>query len=281
MVYRSKTMLLNSVRIVAQNDVNDVIICRDLSVNAESYYTLLIVKDHELVKKLLVILEQKQQTGAESYIENFSHNGNFCMVFDYRQERPIEEFYIGASLTIQEAEQICVNMIVQCMACGLPYPLLYLILKQRQVHIAKDHTISFGYQLDLTDMDFRVQERDCVAECARLLKELLAPHAAQKAVSYQLLNKKLKQNSYQKFTDLYKDVRIAAAPQKKKTILKRFHAFFERNRDRFFRILLILCIAALIVTLIMLLSQIIFGEIPLFRLFYNPFKKIGTESLLQ
>lgn len=281
MVYRSKTMLLNSVRIVAQNDVNDIVICRDISVNAESYYTLLIVKDHELVKKLLVILEQKQQTGSESYIENFSYNGNFCMVFEYRQERPISEFYIGRSFSIQEAEQICVNMIVQCMASGLPYPLLYLILQQRLINIAKDQSISFSYELDLSGMDFKKKEKDCVAECAQILRELLEPHATQKAISYQLLGKKLKQNSYQKFTDLYKDVKIASAPQKKKTIFKKIYAFFERNRDRFFRVLLVLCIIALIIALVMLVSQIIFGDIPFLRLFFNPFKKIGTESLLQ
>ena len=114
-----------------------------------------------------------------------------------------------------------------------------------------------------------------------ILRELLEPKASQKAISFQLLDKKISKKSYHKFTELYKDIRIAAAPRQRNSISGRFRAWFMRNRDQIFRIMLRICILLVILVLATFVTQAIFGDIPWLRLFINGFKKIGTESLLQ
>ena len=51
------------------------------------------------------------------------------------------------------------------------------------------------------------------------------------------------------------------------------------NSATLFRILLLLCIVLLLCAAVMVISQIIFGDIPLLRLFQHCFDVIGTENL--
>ena len=171
--------------------------------------------------------------------------------------------------------------ILACISAEIPYPILYLILRQKQLHLAKNHNVYLGFAINLEELDEKMTERDCAVQCAKILRELLEPKASQKAISFQLLDKKISKKSYHKFTELYKDIRIAAAPRQRNSISGRFRAWFMRNRDQIFRIMLRICILLVILVLATFVTQAIFGDIPWLRLFINGFKKIGTESLLQ
>ena len=74
---------------------------------------------------------------------------------------------------------------------------------------------------------------------------------------------------------------MAQVPLKKDGILTKIRRFFRHNQDRIFRLVLILAVLMGILALTMVVSQIIFGDVPFLRLFVNTFKQIGTESLLQ
>ena len=54
---------------------------------------------------------------------------------------------------------------------------------------------------------------------------------------------------------------------------------WRRNSDRLFKILLVIFAVLILVALITLLGQLIFGDSILFRLFENKFRVIGTEKL--
>jgi len=81
--------------------------------------------------------------------------------------------------------------------------------------------------------------------------------------------------------DIFRDVRITTEAETKTGIVKRVKAFIKRNLGRFFKILIIACGILAVMVLLMLITQLIVGDIPFFRLFNNPFKEIGTESMLQ
>ena len=68
-------------------------------------------------------------------------------------------------------------------------------------------------------------------------------------------------------------------PAEKTGILVRIKSFFMRNADLLFGILFWLCVILGIVALVILLSHIVWGDVPILRLFVNTFKNIGTESL--
>ena len=46
-----------------------------------------------------------------------------------------------------------------------------------------------------------------------------------------------------------------------------------------FRVLLRVCAVVAVLALVILISQLIFGDFPLLRLFQNTFETIGTEDL--
>ena len=139
--------------------------------------------------------------------------------------------------------------------------------------------VCLGHQIDLEELDPARTERDCVVQCASILRDLLRPKSSQKAFSYRLLEKKIARKSYRKLTELYKDIRITAAPGKKKGIRKRIAGWFRRNQDGMFRFLLYLCAVLAFFVIVSLLTQLIVGDIPWLRLFFNGFETIGTETL--
>ncbi len=281
MIYQSQKMKLNCIRTVKKGSANDIFICQDLNTAARNLYTLLVIRDHRTARTYLEVFERAGLRAQDSYIDSFSDKGMLCMAFEYKAERPLRDFYMGEAYTLQECENVCIQLIMACLASRLPFPLLYLVLKQQQIHLSKDHSVYFGFQLDLAELDPEKTERDCAVECAAILRELLEPKASMKAFSYRLLEKKIARKSYSRFTELYKDIRISAAPEKKKGILKRAKAWFRRNQDTLFRILLILCGILAVVTVVSLILQLVFGDIPWLRIFFNGFKTIGRESLLQ
>lgn len=281
MFYESQRMKLECVRIVKESDINDILICQDLNTPAGNLYTLLVIKEHQAAKKYLEVFQQVGIPAQDSYIDSFSDRGALCMAFEYKQERPLQDFYMGESYTLAECESICINVIMTCIASNLPYPILYLILRQGQLHLSKDHTVYFSYQIDLTELDPEKTERDCAVACASILRELLRPKASQKAFSYRLLEKKISRKSYDRFTELYKDIRITTVPGKKKGIRKRIKVWFARRQDGLFRILLCICLILGVLALVSLISQLLFGDIPWLRILFNGFKTIGTESLLR
>ena len=281
MNYQANGMQLNTVRVVQKSAANDVLVCKDLNSDTGSLYTLLVIKEHRVVKQILEMLKKSGDGKRSACITEFSWNGDFCMVFPYKKERPLRAFYAGERFSLPKCETICIHLILACMTEGVPYPLLYLMLRQGQIHLAKDDSVYLSYQLDLSELDASVTEKECVVQCAAVLQELLAPKAPQKAVSYTLLTKKTEKRSYSEFSELYRDIRIAAVPEKKQGIRTRLSAWLAAYKDTLFRILLVICSFLAIIVAVTFLTQLIFGDAPWLRLFTNGFEVIGTESLKQ
>lgn len=280
MIYRSDRLTLRSVMDVFQGEINDVMICEEIYGSRECYYTLLAVKNHETVKKLLRIMKQSEK-GENCCVDMFSSDNCFCMVFPYVKERKLSEFYMAKAMPLALCEEICLNLLLQCMTSPLPYPLLELVLKQGQIHLLKDNSIALGYCLDLSELDENSTQKECVTQCAIRVRELLQEKTSRKNVSYQLLLKKIPKQSYREFRELYQDIRMSAVGMEKQSIKSRLKGFWNRNQTRILCRLLQLSVVLVILVGIMFLCNVIWGDIPFLRLFVNTFKQIGTESLLK
>lgn len=281
MLYESDKYKLNSVRNAFHGPVNDVLICEDIAGQTGSYYTLLAVKDHTAAKQLLVINEQAEEQGRKAELNIFSHNGNLCIVFPYRKERPLEEFFIRLPHDRKTGADICANLILECISSRIAYPILYLILTQNQIHILRDGSIYFGYQLDLSRLDESKGEKECVLYLGSILQRIGESGAKQKEIGFQLLEKKLEKGNYTRFMELYKDVGMAEAASGKRRLSLRLKTFLQRNQDRLYRVLLVCCVIIAAAALMLFATQLIWGDTPLLRIFKNPFQIIGTQSLLQ
>lgn len=280
MVIEHDTMLLHCVRDVLHTSANDVYICRDENANTEVYYTLLVIKDHAIARALLEVLEYGKY-GKKANVTVFSYKDYICLLFDYKRERSLNAFFMGSTFTLKHCESICMNLVTECMISPLPYQLLYLVLSQKLINLAKDDSVYFSYTMDLSDFDVRRNEGDCAVQCAMILQELLREHRSRKADSLELLNRKIPKEGYRTFAELYKDINLSAADGRKKGIIRRIRAFFRRNSKTIFKIFVVLCIALAVIALLALISQILLGNTSFFWIIFNPFKRIGTESMLQ
>lgn len=280
MIYQINNMLLNVTQKLYTGEVNDVVVCQDLSAVTKVFYTVWVIKDHSVTGKVLNIYEKYNPEGTPDYIACGTYNNQYLFVYPYVIKRPIEEFFKAEIETLDECESLCSEVVIKCITSEIPFPIMHLMFKQKQINKSKGGEVYFGYSLDLKELSEEDDESKCTNLCALMLFEMLGKVTNESTVSYTLLKKKTSRAGYLKFIDLYKDIQAATDKIEKKKFWVRVKLFFSRNRDRFFRILLVVCLTAAVIALIMLISQLIFGDIPLFRLFFNPFKKIGTESLI-
>ena len=80
---------------------------------------------------------------------------------------------------------------------------------------------------------------------------------------------------------MYQDIHISAAGAPRRGLLGRIRAWGLRNQEGIFRVLLWIAVFLMILVVLMALSNVVFGDIPFMRLFFNSFRRIGTESMLQ
>ena len=269
-----------TVQKIKKSAANEVTICEDSS-GKGNLYTVLSVADHYVMRRFIEVYDKADYLEENTVIKMFSDDGRFFIVYPYVKERALESFYMGGAMSLRECEEVCVNLIIACMTSNLPWPVLYLVLKQREIQMARDGSISLSYRIDLTELNPDIGERECAIECAKILIWMLEPKSRRKANSYVLLKKKTEKSSYHSFKDLYKDVEIAAEPERKNGILATLKAWFNRNKQILFRILLWTSLILAVFVLITFLTNLIFGDVPWLRLFIRSFEKIGTESLLQ
>jgi hypothetical protein len=275
-----------------QGKVNECFAARRKDSSDGSLFTLVVIHEHETVHEFLDIERDDARNDFESsedapafsggaIIDGFSDGKDFILVFPYRPERLLESFYVGEAYPLKQCEEICFNLILACLSSGLRFPVLFQILDQKLINISRDDSIYFSYRMDLETLDAKKNERDCATRCADILLELLSSKEKEKSVVYELLTRKAANKSYSTFTELYRDLRIAAAPVKKGNLIQRIKAFFHRNADRLFGILFWIALIVGIIALVLLVTNLVVGDIPFLRLFYNSFQKIGTESLKQ
>lgn len=279
MTYKSEHMTLTGVMDVYHGKVNDVIICEDERAKGV-YYTVLKITDHGAAKTFLAMFEAYPDKRG-CLIDLFGCEGALLAVMGYVRERPLTQFYRAGVQDVRRAEAVGMNLVASCIGSVLPYPLLELALKTKQVHLRQDDSVDIGHIFDLDQMDVSCGERECALSCAKLVRELLDVSVGRRNVSLELLNKKIPLQSYGSFRELYQDLQLTMVKPGRRGILKRLRDFGARNEEGIFRVLLWVSVILLFLVLVMVLSNAVFGDIPFLRLFFNSFQRIGTESMLQ
>ena len=280
MTYQSDRMTLNCIQILLKGNCNDIYVCQDEKSDTKSRYVVLVVKDHDTIRKFIRICADSKKNADDFLVHHFSDKGQYVLVFPYVKRRPLIDFYVGDALSLNESEKVCQELVLSCIQSALPFPLLYLVIKASQINLNRDLSVYLSYELDLSELDESRTEKDCVVECARILLSLFESKMKQKAISYTLLRKKISSYGYSKFTELYKDITIAAADKKRLNIVLQLRRLWENSKDGIFKLLLVLCVILMFVALLSLISLIMFGDIPWLRILFNNFKMIGTESLV-
>lgn len=283
MIYNAGEKKLNCIRKVLENEVVEVWVAQETDKDADGeYHTLIVVKDHGTAKRLMKVWEDGLREGRESCGQMPAGREEFCIVYPYKKERPLHKFYWSEPRSGKECEQICMNLLVECISSGEAWPILYLILCQRQVHIEKDNSIFFGYQLDLTELNEEIEEKDCVIRCARMVLTIMQnTPEMEKTIGMNLIRKKLLKDGYSRFAELFRDIHMDAGAWEKVELKERIKDFLQAKRGTIIRILLIFSVFLGVIAVLMILSQMVFGDVPFLRIFTVTFETIGRESLLK
>lgn len=287
MIYYPQGKELEVVSELFRGSVNDAVVCRDRLSASGEMYTLLIIHDRECAMNLLGVIENNTRSGENPCIMNFAQNDKLMFMFPYREERKITSFAKGQITDITVSETIGINLVMECLSVALPWPLLQLVIEQGLVNITKDNSVYFTMGINLEKLNPECTEKSCVTECICLIMELLDTPAAGKrkrsklSKSFELIRKKSANGAYTCFPELYQDIRLTAITIKKLSLKRGFKGFWIRNHDRLFKFLLVICASLVIIALLMLITQMIFGDIPWLKLFYNTFDVIGTQNLHQ
>ncbi|MDR1605346.1 MAG: hypothetical protein LBS10_11290 [Gracilibacteraceae bacterium] len=278
MIFYAGDMVLETVREVFTGPQNNVSICRDVSSPLETYYTLLTVKNKDTAKKLVTVFENSRRGAAEAppYIACFAQNTLLCYVFAYREERRLDLFGPGQIVSAREWETVSANLVLACLSSPLPFPLLALALEQGHIHLQKDGAVFFTPYFDLSDLKEESGEAVCACRSAELLLALFTLRGRVKSV--ELLRKKLAHNAFRSLPELYRDLKITEIPHET-NIREKAQGFWRRGKDRFFTALLTASAVVAVFALIVFVSQLFFGDIPVFRLLEKCFDVIGERSL--
>lgn len=279
MRFQSDKMMLNCIQTIYQSEKAEAYICLDEMNTGESTYTVIAIKDHEISKQLLIAGMNEDIKESEYLVDHFAAYGMDILVFPYAPKRPLLDFYFGGALTLEQAEDVCRNVVITAIQSRLPSPLLYLILNQNLLQMSKDRSIYISYEINLDEFDISKTESDCVVLCAKLLIKLLEGKTTQKAITYQLLKKRSRSQGYISFAQLYKDVIMSGSPRKKRGLMARLRSWFIKNKDKLFIVLMWVCLALAVIAIASLITQLIMGEVPWLRVFFNGFNVIGTEHL--
>lgn len=258
-------------------NVNESYICRKADDSSGKYYVVNIIKVRRVARKVIEAFKSSDITTDR--IKIFTWKEAVCVVCDYYESRSLEKFFLPQITHKQECEEIFQNIVLTCMSEQLPYPLLYLVLCQRKFNLCADKSITINYCLDFEKLDMTKTETDCLRECISMLLLLFDKKDEYELASYQVLYKKDKRNAYHSFIELYTDLKNAGLPIKKDTWLEKIHRFIELRGNTIYRILRNFSIVVAVIAIVLIMSQIFFGDIPLLRLFTNSFKVIGNRRL--
>lgn len=235
------------------------------------------VRDNLLARELTALL-----VADDRYLQldSFFMGELYCIVFPYREERNIRSFLPVKKKDIQWAKQLCQNIIFLCMSCRLPWELVYLLIEANKISLGSDGDVWFDFSISVVDIGKKT-EANCAVLLGNYLEEILDSLECENWSGYRLLCMKNRRRNYQSLSELYQDICNTTGVDGIEGIKSRIFRRIQEKKPVFIRWVKVLCLLIGCLAIVIFISNMVFDTSPLYRLFVNTFKKIGTESMLQ
>jgi hypothetical protein len=165
------------------------------------------------------------------------------------------------------------------MTAQVPYPLLYLVLKQKKLNLSEDYGISVDYCIDMSAFDENTGEEECLRECLSFILILADEKGTDNYATYQVLSKRYMRGSYTTFLELYRDIENSDLMLEKDNIFRKLKRGWFQYGQRLWLIIKLVLFVIGIVAIILFICEFLFGDVPFMRIFVNSFKVIGDRNL--
>lgn len=130
------------------NDYIESFLCKDLLENTKTRYTVIHIKDKELVYQLLpVFMELREEGEANDFIECFNWENKLYVVFYHNEGRPLKEQLQKESYSLLEKIKIGRSALEKQLALHMPAYFIYDGIRLEHITILEGLNVSFGYEL--------------------------------------------------------------------------------------------------------------------------------------
>ena len=259
---------------VFHGSINDSYVCKT---GSGRKCILNVITDRNRIKELVASLYV--DTGKNNSAELFTYGDWLCVELPYYESRNIMKFYDSVIRSIQDYERVVTGVVMECLTCELPFPLLYLVLCQQKLNLYRSLEVRFDYAVDFSEFHPAMGEEECRRVCEALLLRLYNQSSEKTSAVYEVLSKKSRRNCNGSFLELYSDIQNASVSIERKKWREKVLGFVMRHGNTIFNVFKWVVVILAVIVLIMLACQIFLGDIPFIRVFTNTFTEIGKRRL--
>lgn len=128
---------------VLNNDMGEIYICRDISTDLE--YTLLRIKDKDIVPELMVYLNMTVKKSFTDYRARFVFEGDLCLVFSYYRGLSLSDKLTNEYSSLKERMTIGQRILDRMVLLDMPLYFLKNCLTKERIVVKPSLEVSFNY----------------------------------------------------------------------------------------------------------------------------------------
>lgn len=275
MEYVANGKLLRETGYLFRGEVNDVVtadLVRSEDGKQDKYckdgkYVVVRIKNAKTAKDVAGSLTKANIINFDT----FTVGDCYCLLAPYRKNRKITDYAHNEAEGYEDIVDVCMDTVMRIWYAELSNPMKYLIIKQRKIHIDEEKKIYLTYDLDLSEYDMTIGEKECAREFGFLFEELMMDEKYAEFTSVKLLREKNRNGGYEKICDLIGDI-------KNMKLLGKVPKRFDKLKDFFLSYYYIMIRVAVIIAIVIVCVvgiKILFDVLGL----NTPLSFIGTENM--
>lgn len=151
----------------------DLYAAREINGAGEDTYTVVCIRDSELVKKLIPVTTKRNTSPAfHDLHDSFNMDGKYYIVFDYAKGRTLQQVLQENNCGLKERLILMKNILSQILMRNMPECFIYEVL--RKDNIVVDEALGVRFQYFFTEVDYywQVEEKHCLRRISELMQEL-------------------------------------------------------------------------------------------------------------
>ncbi|QHI72596.1 hypothetical protein [Aminipila terrae] len=195
------------IKIVESQRDMDILICKDLLEDQESRYMLISIKNPDLIyKSMPFFTEQTENNSFSDLVECFSQNGNFYIVFKYKEKERLYEKIETEVYSLREKLEIIRNMFSEITLQDMPAAIQYEGLQRRNLLLDDSLSVFFNYDLREIKAYSIMPESRMQTEAAAVLRTVFDVEIEAKSVKVlEDFITTLEIGGYKKYIDIYQE----------------------------------------------------------------------------
>lgn len=201
---------LEAVRIVIDNDINVVYVCKE-GHGEELFYTLISIKDRDVQKNVLKLLTQDDSIKEnKDYVGHFVLKDTLNLLFYYKKEQCLFTYLDLYGDSFKKQVYIAKTLINACVGTRLPYEIVHLLLDEKNINLNPEGTVYFNYFIDFKNFNKLETSNQKLDVLAGIVFKILAKdyeeiyNVEKYPKDLRLFYKKLQADGFTTYNQLYK-----------------------------------------------------------------------------